>query len=215
MSRNGDPCLRRRHAPARRDMFRRTAGRIGATRFRSFLPRTHLLQYPFPLIGYSHTSPCKQGPASGGNNKRVVHCQHQAPRKTCMTRFVPIFLATDLLITGASGIATAAVSVVQRSDGTTGTISQLGDDVGLYSDAHGNTGPVMKPGSLAPFSTSPHGETATGHNTPFGTPAPPNNLTPAPVLPFRLNQPPPPQQPSPPSAAPPGLGSSGGGRFGR
>lgn len=134
-----------------------------------------------------------------------------------MTSFVLIIivLAAQLLVTGGSGIAAAEVSVLQRSDGTTGTITQLGDNVGFYSDAHGNTGPVIMPGGPAPSLSGPHGDPVTGRMIPFGAPMPPSNLTPSPVLPFRPNQPLAPQQPPPPSAAPPGFGFSDGGRFGR
>jgi hypothetical protein len=94
-------------------------------------------------------------------------------------------------------------------------MTHLGDNVGIYSDAHGNAGPVIDPSNPAPSSGGPHGDTATGRITPFGTPAPPSNLTPAPVLPLRPNQPPAPLQSLPPPIAPPGSSSSSGGRFGR
>lgn len=131
-----------------------------------------------------------------------------------MVRLNTILLIGASLWALSAGVALAEVRVIQRGDGTSGTITHLGDNVGIYSDAQGNTGPVISPNGLAPSSGGPHGDTAPGHRTPFGTPAPPSNLTPAPVLPFNPNRPLVPQQPSAPSTAP-GLGSSSGGRFGR
>jgi hypothetical protein len=132
-----------------------------------------------------------------------------------MVRPAAIVLATQLFVIGATRIAAADVSVVQRSDGTAGTITHLGDNVGIYSDAHGNTGPVINPSGPVPSAGGPHGDTATERITPFGTPAPPSNLTPAPVLPFNPNRPLVPPQPSAPSTPPPSFGPSSGGRFGR
>jgi hypothetical protein len=132
-----------------------------------------------------------------------------------MARVTVILLATQFLVTGASGIAAADASIVQRSDGTAGTITHLGDDTGIYSDAHGNTGPLINPGNPAPASGGPHGDATAGHLTPFGTPAPPSNLTPAPVLPFNPNRSLAPPQPLAPSTASPSFGPSSGGRFGR
>ena len=67
--------------------------------------------------------------------------------------------------------AAAQSSPIRQPDGTQGLLSPLtGSDV-IYSDAHGNKQP-------ATLGTSP------GPLTPFGTPAPPNLLTPAPLLPL-------------------------------
>ena len=104
---------------------------------------------------------------------------------------------------------------VQHRDGTSGRITPLGDDVGIYSDAHGQTGPVVRPGN--PPLPDAHGNTPSTTMTPFGTPTPPNQLTPPPVLPMNPNRPLAPQAPIAPlsSSPPPGFTPSGGGRFGR
>jgi hypothetical protein len=114
-----------------------------------------------------------------------------------------------------AGPALAEVGAVSRSDGTGGKLTQLGDDFGIYSDSHGNTGPVIQPARPSP---GPHGNVATEVLTPFGTPVPPNNLTPAPVLPISPNRPPPVQQSVAPSPSAPQQGfraPGGSGRFGR
>lgn len=121
------------------------------------------------------------------------------------------------------GTVHAQVSVFQSSDGTSGTITHLGEDFSIYSDSHGNTGTITNfGGGLQSYSfTSPQGATTTGSITTFGSPAPPSNLTPAPVLPFTPNgtlMPQPRVAPVVPfsSGGPSAIGSpGGGGRFGR
>jgi len=99
---------------------------------------------------------------------------------------------------------------MQNRDGTSGRLSHLGDDIGIYSDPHGNQTIVTKPGAESPLGLRPHGETESGNRSAFGTPLPPNNLTPAPILPFYPNRALSPA--SPPNSHTP---SSGGSRFGR
>lgn len=99
---------------------------------------------------------------------------------------------------------------VQNRDGTSGRHSHLGDDVSLYSDSHGTRTIVTKPGTESPVGLRPHGEMESGNRSSFGTPLPPNNLTPAPVLPFNPNRAISP--PLSPNTHPP---SGGQGRFGR
>jgi hypothetical protein len=133
-----------------------------------------------------------------------------------MVRLLRIPAVTGWLI-GLVGASLAGVSLVQHRDGTTGIITHLGDDVGIYSDPHGNAGPVVKPGNI-PSSLAPHGDTHPSLLTPFGTPVPPSNLTPPSVLPPTPNRPLMPQQPPAPltSAPPSGFGTTGGsGRIGR
>ena len=80
--------------------------------------------------------------------------------------------------------ADAQPTLLQQSDGTTATLSPLGNGDALYSDAHGNKGPTQLGSGLPSHSfSSPHGANA-GTVTPFGTPKPPNLLTPAPLLPL-------------------------------
>jgi hypothetical protein len=108
--------------------------------------------------------------------------------------------------------ALADVAIVQHRDGTTGTITRVDDHIGIYADAHGNTNPLAIPDGMAGHS-DPHGSMPPPTATPFGTPAPPNRLTPAPLLPFNPNRPlmPPPALVPPAAAAPPGAGSFGRG----
>ena len=73
------------------------------------------------------------------------------------------------------------------------------------------TGPASEPGirsERSPLLAVPQGELSPRATTPFGTPLPPNQLTPAPVLPFNPNR-----SLMPPSSTP--APSSGGGRLGR
>ncbi|MCC6966106.1 MAG: hypothetical protein IT391_07455 [Nitrospira sp.] len=98
------------------------------------------------------------------------------------------------------------------SHGTTGTLSPLGNDSAIYSDAHGNKNPTQLGSGLPSHSFSgPHGATP-GTVTPFGTPTPPNLLTPAPLLPLQPKGMaiPQPRAPAVPSSTPSRLGQSGG-----
>ncbi|MDO9117407.1 MAG: hypothetical protein Q7U39_05585 [Nitrospira sp.] len=113
-----------------------------------------------------------------------------------------------LALSAVTGLAESRI--VQNHDGTSGHLSHLGDDIGIYSDPHGNQTIVTKPGTESPIGLQPHGETESGNRSTFGTPLPPNNLTPAPILPLSPNRALSPA-PSPNSHTPP----SGGGRFGR
>ena len=124
-------------------------------------------------------------------------------------------ILTSLIITASClvcflGTGLAESQNIQNQDGTSGRLSHLGDDIGIYSDPHGNQTIVTKPGTESPIGLRPHGETESGNRSAFGTPLPPNNLTPAPVLPFNPNRALSPA--TPPNGYTP---SSGGGRFGR
>lgn len=135
-----------------------------------------------------------------------------------MTHRFTTVLLVGLWLTLAPPLVQAQTSIVQHRDGTSSTITHLGEDVGIRSDAHGNGGPVTGLGIPSSPGTIPHGDTKSGTITTFGTPAPPNNLTPAPVLPFNPNRPlmPQPSSPASPSGSSPGFGApGGGGRFGR
>ncbi len=149
---------------------------------------------------------------------------------TCLARrcfhasaISPLLSAISLLSVVAAANLHAQISVFQSSDGTSGTITQLGDNFAIYSDSHGNTGTITNlGGGFQSYSfTSFLGETMTGTMTTFGLPAPPNNLTPAPILPFDPNGALMPQRriaPVVPFSPGPAFGSgspSGGGRFGR
>jgi len=99
-------------------------------------------------------------------------------------------LALSALLFG--GDATAqGISIIQGSDGTSGTIMDLGGGLRSYSDSRGNMGTIMDLGDgLQTYQfTAPHGGLQSGTiltlpspRTSFDTP--PAGLTPAPVLPF-------------------------------
>ena len=110
--------------------------------------------------------------------------------------------------------AGAQPSLLQQANGTTGTLSPLGGGEAIYSDAHGNKGPTQLGSGLPSHSfSSPHGAQP-GTVTPFGTPTPPNLLTPAPLLPLHPKgmATPQPQAPVAPNA--PGHFGPSGGRLG-
>ena len=104
-----------------------------------------------------------------------------------------------------AGICLAESGVVRNRDGTSGRLSHLGDDIGIYSDQHGNHTIVTTPGVESPIGLQPHGDIESGHRSTFGMPPPPNNLTPAPTLPFHPNRALSP--PLPPSSQPPAGGT--------
>ncbi len=115
---------------------------------------------------------------------------------------------TCLALSAVTGLAESRI--IQNQDGTSGRLSHLGDDIGIYSDPHGNQTIVTKPGTESPIGLRPHGETESGNRSAFGTPLPPNNLTPAPILPLNPNRALSPAVP--PNGYTP---SSGSGRLGR
>lgn len=106
-----------------------------------------------------------------------------------MTTRTALLMGLGVWLMLGGGIVHAQISVFQSSDGTSGTITHLGDSYSIYSDSHGNTGTIMNLGrGFQSYSfTSPQGGTTTGTITTFGSPDPPNNLAPAPVLPFTPN----------------------------
>lgn len=127
-------------------------------------------------------------------------------------------ILTSLTVTGSCltcflGIGLAGSGVGQHRDDTSGRLSHLGDDIGIYSKSHDTRTIVTKPGTERPIGLRPHaehGEMESGNRSSFGTPLPPNNLTPAPVLPFNPNR-----ALSPPLSPNSRRPSNGQGRFGR
>jgi hypothetical protein len=91
--------------------------------------------------------------------------------------------------------AQAELAVVESASGIRGTNSD-----GQKSIASAESSVPLLPG--------PQGEVTQRTVTPFGSPLPPNQLTPAPVLPFHPNRP---LVPSPSPASP----NPGSGRIGR
>ncbi|ULA58902.1 MAG: exported protein of unknown function [Nitrospira sp.] len=126
------------------------------------------------------------------------------------TLAVMLFFVMWSLVSPCSN-AGAQPFLFRQSDGTTGTVSPLGDGSAIYSDAHGNKNPTQLGSGIPSHSFSgPHGTTP-GTTTPFGTPTPPNLLTPAPLLPLHPKGMaiPQPQAPAVPST-PGRFGPSGG-----
>ena len=87
--------------------------------------------------------------------------------------------------------AAQGISIIQGSDGTSGTIMNFGGGSHSYSDSHGNRGTIMDLGGgfqTYQFS-SPHGGLQSGTiltfpSSPSSFNSPPAGLTPAPLLPF-------------------------------
>jgi hypothetical protein len=83
------------------------------------------------------------------------------------------------------------ISIIQGSDGTSGTVIDLGGGFRSYSDSHGNMGTIMDLGGgfqTYQFS-SPHGGMQSGTILTLpspkpGVPSAPFGLAPAPILPF-------------------------------
>jgi hypothetical protein len=88
-------------------------------------------------------------------------------------------------------VAAQGISIIQGSDGTSGTIMNFGGGFHSYSDSHGNMGTIMDLGGgfqTYQFS-SPHGGLQSGTILTFPSPhanfnSPPAGFTPAPLLPF-------------------------------
>jgi len=103
--------------------------------------------------------------------------------------------------------------IVQGSDGTTGTVVDLGNGRGIYSDPHGNRSTMVDLGggvqSLRFTTPSSPPQSGTVHS--FGSV--PEPITPAPVLPFgpRVSQLLTPGSPKAPAVEPPLSSGSGTG----
>ena len=117
--------------------------------------------------------------------------------------------------------ALAQISIIQGSDGTSGTIVDLGGGFHSYSDSHGNMGTIVDlGGGFQTFQFSaPHGGLHSGTilalpaPSPVSPPPPPTDFASAPVLPFTPKGPlMPREQAVPPVPFAPAYGS---GRFGR
>jgi hypothetical protein len=119
-----------------------------------------------------------------------------------------------MAVTLAADSTQAGVALMQSSHGISGTIADLGNGVGIQSDPHGQGGEFSTPlERTVPLPPGPHGELNQRAVTPFGSPLPPSQMTPAPILPFQPNRPLVPSPTTPPAVLPP-TGSQGG-RLGR
>jgi hypothetical protein len=120
-----------------------------------------------------------------------------------MTSAVGWMIAVAALLTAA--LAHGEIAVVGSSNDKPGTLRDLGNGVGIPSNSH-DLGESRGATRESPVpSAGPHSDANERFVTPFGSPQPPNQLTPAPLLPFHPNRPPMPQSTPP----------SGSGRFGR
>jgi hypothetical protein len=143
-----------------------------------------------------------------------------------MRRLLNLCVTVALL---SAGTATAqSISIIQGSDGTSGTVMELGNGFRTYSDSHGNMGTIMDlGGGFQTYQfTSPHGGMQSGTILTLPSPrssfdTPPAGLTPAPVLPFTPRGPlMPREQMAPVVPLTPNTGTfntfgNGGGRLGR
>lgn len=136
-------------------------------------------------------------------------------------------LAICALLSGEDAAA-QGISIIQGSDGTSGTVMELGNGFRTYSDSHGNMGTIMDlGGGFQTYQfTSPHGSMQSGTILTFPSPnssfnSPPAGLTPAPVLPFTPRGPLMPREqmapvvPLTPNAGTFNTFGKGGGRLGR
>ena len=139
-------------------------------------------------------------------------------------------LVIGALLSGGN-VAAQGISMIQGSDGTSGTIVDLGGGFRSYSDSRGNMGTIMDlGGGFQTFQfTSPHGSMQSGTILTLPAPrssfeTPPAVLTPAPVLPFTPRSPIMPSErmapavpftPSAPSTGTFNTFGGGTGRFGR
>lgn len=105
----------------------------------------------------------------------------------------------------AADFAYGEIAAVGSANANPGTVTDLGNGIGIPSDPHGRGRANLAPTESAPpLSPVPHGEVNQRSVTPFGSPQPPNQLTPPPVLPFHPNRP----------LMPQSTPNSGGGRSG-
>lgn len=143
-----------------------------------------------------------------------------------MGRSRPYALISYRLLCGLGALAIEAIAaphlhadpaIVRGADGMQGTLTDLGGGTALYRTPHGG---------LAPVDVGPDGHQVIPEGgrqdpvrpairTPFGTPLPPSNLTPAPVLPFAPHGTIIPQPSSPPQIPAPGAGPRSGSTRGR
>jgi hypothetical protein len=91
----------------------------------------------------------------------------------------------------SAGPAQAQMTIIQGSDGTSGTVIDLGNGFSTYSDSHGNTGTIIDlGGGFQTFQfSSPGGQSRSGSAVTFGAPTPPEGLAPALILPIRPHGP--------------------------
>lgn len=137
-------------------------------------------------------------------------------------------ILTVCMLLSAGSVQAQGISMIQGSDGTSGTMMDLGGGIRSYSDSHGNRGTIMDLGGgfqTYQFS-SPHGGMQSGTIMTLPAPssglnAPPAGFTPAPVLPFTPRGPIMPREqmapvvPLTPLTPNTGTFNSGVGKFGR
>lgn len=134
-----------------------------------------------------------------------------------MRTLVSVLAISALLLGGEA--AAQGISIIQGSDGTSGTIVDLGGGFRSYSDSHGTSGTILDLGGgfqTYQFS-SPHGGLQSGTILTFPNPqsgvgAPPAGWTPAPVLPFTPRSPVMPREQAAPVTPFGSGGSSAGGQ---
>jgi hypothetical protein len=118
-----------------------------------------------------------------------------------------------LCVLGTSPVWAEGMTIIQSSDGTAGTVMDLGNGQAIYSDSHGSSAALMDlGGGLRTFQfTSPSGPAQRGTVQSLG--AVPQAVLPAPILPFSPHASPllTPGEPKTPTVAPPSSGDLGTG----
>jgi hypothetical protein len=120
-------------------------------------------------------------------------------------------LACALALTAAPTVPSGAETlIIQHRDGTSGTLTDLGGGIRLYTDSHGNSEFITDRSGGGPGSPIPTPQGSASHGPSFSVPSSPQGITPAPVLPFLPHGPLlPGAPPTSGGASPSGAGPSG------
>lgn len=97
-----------------------------------------------------------------------------------------LMIGITVLVLLSAGPVGAQISIIQGSDGTSGTVIDLGNGFRTYSDSHGNSGTIIDfGGGFQTYQFSnPRGQNQSGSVLSFGAPTPPQGVSPAIILPF-------------------------------
>lgn len=127
----------------------------------------------------------------------------------------PLILLTAWILIAPVSIASSEPAILQQRDGTTSTLTPLGERDAIYSNGYGNKGVTHLGSGLPPHTFSSPSDGVPGSVTPFGTATPPNLVTPAPLLPIHPRGMATPYPQPPASSGCSGGNSRFGGRSGR
>jgi hypothetical protein len=79
-----------------------------------------------------------------------------------------------LALAGFVSVAQVEVAVVQSRDGSTARITDLGNGIGMITDPHDSSRPLVLPSTSVIDQAGPHGDVTPKAVVPFGAAAPPN-----------------------------------------